>query len=292
MAQFDSRLKRLARKDRNPLRQSTTFAKSYWRVRRILGLPATCDPEVLYRLRRHAALLSASGRGIFQFPWGDFEYVDAQQLRAQFEEIFIGRQYAFSPDRPDPVIIDCGGNVGLSALWFKRNYPKCRLTVYEADPDLAEISRANLKRAGFEDPLVRLEAVWIANETVAFSKTGYDSGKIVLESSTSCPAVDLSEHLPNRVDLLKLDIEGAEFQVLDRLCQTQAIQRVQKLICEFHVWRDKTDDLLATLARVRNNGMQISMTAAAVPWIGLASEEAPFEAIQRNHVLMEVFAWR
>jgi FkbM family methyltransferase len=261
-------------------------------VRGILGLSAGRNAEVLYRLRRQPRLPNGSRRGIFHFPWGDFEYVDAGQLRAQFEEIFIGRQYAFSADRPDPLIIDCGGNVGLSAVWFKLNYPKCRLTVYEADPDLAEISQTNLRRAGFEDASVRPEAVWIANETVAFAKTGDDSGKIVSESSTSYPAFDLSQHLPNRVDLLKLDIEGAEFQVLDRLCETQAIQRIQKLICEFHVWRDKTDDLLATLARIKDNGMQISMKAAAVPWIGLATDEAPFEAIQRNHVLMEVFAWR
>jgi len=80
--------------------------------------------------------------------------------------------------------------------------------------------------------------------------------------------------------------------VLNRLCETQAIQRVQKLICEYHVWRDKTDDLLATLARLRASEMQFPMNAGVVPWIELANEEAPFERIQRNHVLMEVFAWR
>lgn len=258
----------------------------------MLGLFAKHDAEVLYRLRRQAAQPQESKRGIFHFPWADFEYVDLRTLRAQFEEIFIARQYAFSPDRQDPVIIDCGGNVGLSAVWFKLNYPKCRLTVYEADPDLADISQTNLQRAGFEDALVRRQAVWVASEMVAFSTTGDDLGKIVSESSTHYPAVDLSEQLPDRVDLLKLDIEGAEFQVLDRLCETQVIQRVEKLICEFHVWRNKTDDLLATLARLRRNGMQISMKAAAVPWIGFANDEAPFEAIQRNQVLMEVFGWR
>ena len=237
-------------------------------------------------------MLNGSKTRIFRFPWGDFEYVDVGQLRVQFEEIFIGRQYAFLSDRPDPVIIDCGGNIGLSPVWFKLNYPKCRLTVYEADPDLAKMSEANLKRAGFEDVSIRPEAVWVANTTVAFCKAGNDAGKIVSESSTSYPAIDISEHLPTRVDLLKLDIEGAEFQVLDKLCETQAIQRVEKLICEFHLWRDKTDDLLATLARLKGSGMQISMKAAVVPWIGLADDEAPFEAIQRNQVLMEVFAWR
>jgi FkbM family methyltransferase len=292
MAQFDRRLKRLASRGLQRLRQSTTFKKGYWRVRRILGLSATCNAEVLYRLRRQPTLLNGSQRGIFHFPWGDFEYVDAGQLRAQFEEVFIGRQYAFSPDRPDPLIIDCGGNVGLSAVWFKLNYPKCRLTVYEADPDLAEIVQANLKRAGFEDALVRREAVWIANEAVGFSKTGNDSGRIVSESPTSCPAIDLSERLPDYVDLLKLDIEGAEFPVVSRLCQTGAIQRVRRLICEFHVWRDKTDDLLRTLSQLRASGMQFSMKAAIVPWLGMADTEAPFGVIKRNHVLMEVFAWR
>jgi FkbM family methyltransferase len=282
------------RKDalRFALGQFTKLKNGYWRARRILGLSARNDGEILYRLRRQETMLNGFKTGIFRFPWGDFEYVDPRQLRVQFEEIFIGRQYAFSSDRPDPVIIDCGGNVGLSAVWFKLNYPKCRLTVYEADPDLAKISDANLKRAGFEDVLIRHEAVWVAKTTVAFCKTGNDSGKIASESSTSYPAINISEHLPNRVDLLKLDIEGAEFAVLDKLCETQAIQRVERLICEFHLWRDKTDDLLAILTRLKSSGMQISMKAAVVPWIGLANDEAPFEAIQRNQVLMEVFAWR
>jgi hypothetical protein len=104
--------------------------------------------------------------------------------------------------------------------------------------------------------------------------------------------MDLSECLPECVDLLKLDIEGSEFQVLDRLCSTGKIQRVRRLVGEFHVWRDRTDDLLQTLARLRASGMQLSMKAAAVPWIGLADVAAPFEVIDRNHVLMEVFAWR
>ena len=213
-------------------------------------------------------------------------------LRSQFEEIFVGHQYAFTPERPDPVIVDCGGNIGLSAIWFKLRYPRCELTVYEADVDLAGLVRDNLTRAGFDDVDVRPEAVWIAAETVGFRKTGYDSGRVAVDGSTAVPAIDLADCLPDRVDLLKLDIEGAEFPVLDRLCQTGAIGRVRQLICEFHVWRDRTDSLLRTLGRLRASGMQVSMSAAAVPWLGPASEEAPFEAIQRNHVLMEVFAWQ
>jgi hypothetical protein len=55
--------------------------------------------------------------------------------------------------------MDCGENVRLSAMCFKLNYPRCRLTVYEIDPDLAEISRGNLTRTSFEDVSIRREAV-------------------------------------------------------------------------------------------------------------------------------------
>jgi hypothetical protein len=56
--------------------------------------------------------------------------------------------------------------------------------------------------------------------------------------------------------------------------------------------RDTTDDLLATLARIRPDGLQIVMKAGAVPSIGLAHDEPPFDAIQCNDFLMEVFGWR
>ncbi len=274
------------------LRNLRLLRKYFWHVRKALGWKPRYDSEILYWLRRLPPLRQAQATGIFAFPWGDVEYLDPGQLRAQFEEIFLGRQYAFSANTSDPVIIDCGGNIGLSAIWFKLNYPGCQLTVYEADPDVAVILQANLRRAGVRDVTLRSQAAWVANETVAFLKSGGDAGKIVSQSSHSCVAVDLSQQLPGRVDLLKLDIEGAEFQVLDRLCETQAIQRIQNLICEFHVWRNKTAALLATLAGLQRNGMQVAMKAEVVPWIGLADEAAPFEAVQRNNVLMEVFAWR
>jgi FkbM family methyltransferase len=282
----------VAKKGVERLRRSTSLKNGYWRVRKMLRFPVRHNAEIIYWLRRQPELPNGSKTRSFRFPWGDFEYVNTGQLRGQFEEIFVDRHYAFSTDASSPVIIDCGGNVGLSAVWFKLNYPSCRLTVYEADPDLAKIVQGNLARAGFDDVPVLHQAVWIANEIVPFSKTGGDSGRIVSESPTSCSAIDLSERLPDHVDLLKLDIEGAEFPVLSRLCQTGAIQRVRRLVCEFHVWRDKTDDLLRTLSQLRAGGMQFSMKAANVPWLGMADTEAPFEVVKRKQVLMEVFAWR
>ena len=274
------------------LRNSAKLKHPYWRLREKFDIPTKSDLEVIYRLQRELRLAPDSQHKKFRFCWGDFRYVNLGNLYSQFEDIFIRRQYAFSSDNSEPVIIDCGGNVGLSAIWFKINYPRCHLTVYEADPDLAAILETNLKNAGLYDVQLRNEAVWIFNGMVAFLKTGDDSGRVIENSSILYPCIDLVERLPACVDLLKMDIEGAEFPVLTKLCETGAIQKVRRLVCEFHIWQDKTDDFIKTLSLLRSNKMHFAMNAAAGPYIGLAAEESPFEVIKRKQVLVELFAWQ
>jgi len=282
----------LARRMIMSLRNSAKLKHPYWRLREKFDIPTKSDLEVIYRLQRELRLAPDSQHKKFRFCWGDFRYVNLGNLYSQFEDIFIRRQYAFSSDNSEPVIIDCGGNVGLSAIWFKINYPRCHLTVYEADPDLAAILETNLKNAGLYDVQLRNEAVWIFNGMVAFLKTGDDSGRVIENSSILYPCIDLVERLPACVDLLKMDIEGAEFPVLTKLCETGAIQKVRRLVCEFHIWRDKTDDFIKTLSLLRSNKMHFAMNAAAGPYIGLAAEESPFEVIKRKQVLLELFAWQ
>ena len=263
--------------------------------RRLTGLLRTDDSpylKILVQLRRRQKWDPDERKNSFHFPWARFDYVNIWHLTAQFEEIFVRKCYAFEPETLDPVIVDCGGNIGLSATWFKLNYPTCHLTVYEADPDLAKILETNLKRAGFRDVQTHRKVVWTENSLISFCKTGDDKGHIAAEGTATYPAVDLAEELPCRVDLLKLDVEGAEFAILKRLCVTGAIQRVRRLICEFHVWRDRTDDLLQALSDLRKSGMDLTITGDAVPWIGLAEESAPFDVINKNHALIMAYAWR
>ena len=255
-------------------------------------MQAVSSDETLHRLRRIAECTPNHSPGVFAFPWGLVRYVDAGQLSAQFEEIFIQRQYAFTTDSAEPVIVDCGGNVGLSAIWFKLNYPSCHLAVYEADPVLVEILTDNLRHGRIAGVTVHGQAVWTADVTVPFNQTGDDSGSIISAGPTKVSAIDLATRLPLRVDLLKMDIEGAEYSVLDRLCATGAIARVQRLVCEFHVSRDQTDAMLRTLTALRENGMEVSFHAAPQSWLGQADSISPFEFVGKKHVLMEVFAWR
>ena len=62
----------------------------------------------------------------------------------QWHDIFIDGALEFHADSAAPRILDCGGNVGLASLFFKRRFPHARITAYEADPALFAILKHNL----------------------------------------------------------------------------------------------------------------------------------------------------
>jgi FkbM family methyltransferase len=272
------------------VRESRFLKECWWDLRSRLGLKTANTTELLYRVGQR---LAQNRDNICEIPpTGYVEYLSKGSVLPQFRSIFLERCYAFTSHVPDPVIIDCGGNIGLSAIWFKQNYPSCNLTVYEADPDLALLLRRNLARAGIDAVTVRSEAVWVEEGLVAFEQTRDDRGAIRDDAKSRVRAIDLARNLPERVDLLKLDIEGAEFAVLERLYETKALQRVEHLIAEFHVRRRDTDRFIRSLQQLRESGMEIAFRADVMPWIGLADMSAPFESIARNRMLVEVHAWR
>lgn len=266
------------------------FRSARWRARAWLRRPYRDERELADRLSRLPEP-TAPGR-TFRFHWGGVEYPSASDLRGQYSEIFVRRHYAFQARRADPVIIDGGGNIGMSAIWFKQAYPEARVTVYEADPALAALLARNLAAAGMTDVTVRNAAVWIHDGVVAFDNLGQDKGAVRTTGSIQVPCVDLAAALPEHVDLLKLDVEGAEFPILERLCATGSLARVQNLVAEFHVRRSDFDRALATLQRLREAGMQVTFTAALGPYLGPADGPSAFEVVGRDQVLMDVYAWR
>src|SRR6478752_2497070 len=58
-------------------------------------------------------------------------YRGAGHLRYLFREIFMRGDYYFESDNAQPTIIDCGSNIGISVLFFKRLFPQCRIIAFE-----------------------------------------------------------------------------------------------------------------------------------------------------------------
>jgi FkbM family methyltransferase len=169
----------------------------------------------------------------------DLRYADLLTLCPQWDDLFVKRTLAFMTSSPAPRILDCGANIGLASLFFLRAYPKARITAFEADPALFDILDANLKSNGAAAVETRHAALWTSTGAVTFHCEGSDSGMVgtlpgaVAGDARTVPSLRLRDVIDEGpVDLLKLDIEGAEDVVLAD-CEP-ALHRVKAIVMDLH----------------------------------------------------------
>jgi len=167
------------------------------------------------------------------------EYADLLTFCPQFHDIFVQRTLEFSSPTSSPRILDCGSNIGAASLFFKRQYPAARITAYEADPALCAMTRRNLERNGAADVEVVHAALWTSTGSVTFRAEGSDAGMIdslpgaVDAKGITVPSLRLRDVIErDRIDFLKLDIEGAEGAVLKDCAPV--LDRVHAIVMDLH----------------------------------------------------------
>jgi FkbM family methyltransferase len=192
----------------------------------------TPERSMLQRLERNAERFPRYTKGSIRAGHYLLEYGDAGSVWPQWEDIFIRRTLTFETDIATPRILDCGANVGVASLFFRQQYPRARITAFEADPAISDVCRRNLAANGAADVDLVTAAVWTSRGETEFVCEGSDSGAVaalgVIDGRVQkVPTVRLRDYLGERVDLLKLDIEGSELPVLedcaDRLGAVQAM---------------------------------------------------------------------
>jgi FkbM family methyltransferase len=162
---------------------------------------------------------------------------DSANFYVQLKDEFFQKIYHFEATRHDPVIIDGGSNVGMSILYFKRTYPKARITAFEPDPEISKILVDNLTRNGIDDVTVVKAALGPENTLARFTPDGMAGGHIQDAGDQGQVQVRrLSEFIQGPVDFLKLNIEGQEFPVLEELLHSGKLHQVRELVLEYHGW--------------------------------------------------------
>lgn len=189
-------------------------------------------------------------------------YTDLLTVAPQWEDTFVRELHAFRSTKPAPRIIDCGANVGIVTLYYKRTFPSSRVTAFEADPDIARMLALNVSENKLSQVDVVAAAVWIENGDVTFAKEGADSGSVATEyhggasPRVPVPAIRLRDFLAreDQVDLLKLDIEGAEHRVLADA--EPELHRVRAIAMELHEFDGHNRRSPATLGLLERNGFR------------------------------------
>jgi len=176
----------------------------------------------------------------------------------QFKEIFVDGIYKFESESGRPIIYDCGANIGISILYFKRMYPYSKIKAFEADSTISEILKTNLQKNKINDVEVINKAVWIDYNGVYFGVEGADGGSIFKTNSSlkKIDSIKLKDFLEkeSHIDLLKMDIEGAEYDVI--LDCNESLGKAKHLFIEYHSWTNQPQKLDKILKILRNNNFR------------------------------------
>lgn len=178
-------------------------------------------------------------------------------FKHSLQEIFVDEVYKFKGSQDKVKIIDCGANVGLSIYYLKRLFPNAQIIGFEPDENVFKQLEFNIKSLNLSDIQLRKEATWINDEVLSFFSEGSVGGKIIdagLESDNKIQvkATRLKNLLQDKIFFLKIDIEGAEFEVLED-CK-DSLHNVENLFIEVHCTDNQCPDLVKLLDIITKAG--------------------------------------
>lgn len=250
----------------------------------LLDLAAQMAPSVPTWPRRQPGLLVVDGKVM--------RYADLHSLYYQIRQLFGDQLYSFKTDKKDPVILDCGAHVGLASLYFKEHYPAARIRAYEADAAIAALCRANLAAFGASDIEVFEAAVWTHGDGVQFDHSADDGGHVSETQGTRrVPSIRLKSILAELpVDFLKLDVEGAEFQLFDD-CADE-LTNISRMVIEVHAMGAEQAPIGALLSRLERAGFRYVLgDLHAATWVP-SPVRPPLGHCRTDRFIVSVFAWR
>jgi len=158
------------------------------------------------------------------------------------KQVFIERQYSLTIPIEPKVIVDAGANICLSAVFFANQYPGAAIFAIEPERSNYEMLRKNAAAYPQIQPLHA--ALWSESKMICLVDPGNGHhGFQTLEGDAEnpdnrvmIPAMSLDALIQQkglkRIDLLKIDIEGAEKEVFEN--SSSWIGDVGVIMAELH----------------------------------------------------------
>lgn len=161
---------------------------------------------------------------------------------ATCRQVFVRTQYQLDEVNPPAIIVDAGANIGLSSIYFVNRCPNARIFAIEPEEGNFRLLKKNV--APYPRIVPIRAALWGAAGTLQIvdpslghwgyqTRNSVDGNTPVIGSVAAVTIPDLMRSYDfAHIDMLKMDIEGAEEEVLAN-CSTW-IDDVGVLIVELH----------------------------------------------------------
>jgi FkbM family methyltransferase len=148
--------------------------------------------------------------------------------------LWLDDEYGIRQLRTAPeTVVDVGGNIGLFSLWAWSHFPNTTLHTYEPNPRVFAQLKSNLEPThahvfkngvGSQPGFARLND---DTDSRNASTTLVDDGEIEIRSLSQVVA-----NIGGKVDLLKMDCEGAEWDIFE---DKDAFAKIDAIRMEYHL---------------------------------------------------------
>ena len=171
------------------------------------------------------------------------------ETRWPLEEIILRDDYEIKGLQPEPprTILDLGAQIGIFSLYAKILFPQVKVYAYEPYPRYVRLLKKNIVRNHFQDSIFPFPLACYSEDVVRRKKQGKPlTGEKAPEwfypfNAAVSFAEILAANRLRAVDLVKMDVEGAEYDILYSL-KINDLERIHRLCLEYHDI-DTTNDL-------------------------------------------------
>jgi len=168
-------------------------------------------------------------------------------------EVFKDKHHMKLPafqGKKDKIVVDLGANEGYYALGMKANNPQLKIISVEPAPETFQILKKNIRGNRLKDVVLINKAVSSKNGKISFEivpevtaigslniglqkRSWLDKKKIKKITVSSITLPELCRQLKiNKIDILKIDVEGAELDILKS--SRSIMKHVKKAVIEKH----------------------------------------------------------
>lgn len=155
-------------------------------------------------------------------------------------QICLHNEYQFNLDRPPRNLVDVGANVGISTAYFATMFPETKIIALE--PEKGNFAQLQKNTAAYPNVTAVHAALWDSDGTVNIADPGLNEWGFQTKRNETQKADGavramtvssiMSEFGLEDIDILKIDIEGAEVEVFK--APAPWIDRVGMLVVELH----------------------------------------------------------
>ena len=156
--------------------------------------------------------------------------------------IFDAEEYKLPIENFQPkLILDCGGNIGCAAVYFANQYPDAQ--IYSVEPEKNNFKLLKFNTSLYDNIHPIKSALWnsetfIRVEDRGFGVAGYMTFETTADDSAAFKTTTVAKLLADsgfdEIDLLKIDIEGAEKEVFSAPDVDEWLSKVKVLTIELH----------------------------------------------------------